>query len=83
MVTSKYGLACINVALMISDARETLVQLGERQQPRALQAGVLLGLTAAGHVLDGMTADEAWDEIKPLLTRLRHEETTTESTHEQ
>lgn len=63
--------ARINIALMIGDARDALRQLTAQNQPSALQSGILLGLTAAGYVLEGRTADEAWEAIEPLLAPFR------------
>ncbi len=73
----RYALAKINVALMLADARQALREVTAKGQPNILQAGVLLGITAAGHALDGMTADDSWAEVEPLFAQLRKDTTTT------
>lgn len=69
-------IAKINVAIMINDVKDALTRLTEQGKPNVFQAGALLGLSAAGHVLDGMTADEAWESIKPSWNRVLNDATT-------
>lgn len=72
----RLSLAKINIALMLNDARMALRDQAAQGQPATVQAGILLGVMAAGHVLDGHTADEAWAEVEPFAARLRAHTTT-------
>lgn len=56
-----------NLALMIADTKEALRILAERGESNALQAGVFIGLNAAAYILEGYTADETWEEIRPRI----------------
>lgn len=78
----RHAVAKINIALLLADARQALREVTFKDQPNVLQAGVLLGLTAAGYVLDECTADEAWAKVEPLVAQLRKDTTATGETHE-
>lgn len=56
-----------NLALMINDVKEALRTLTERGESNTLQAGIFIGLNAAAYVLEGYTADETWEEIRPRI----------------
>lgn len=66
-------LAAINLRIMVSDAEAAIQDLTSREEPAIFQCGVLLGLSAASHLLNGHTADEAWDKVAPIVARFRQE----------
>lgn len=67
----RIALTYINLRLMASDTEAALKKLAARGEHVEFQAGILLGLTGAKYVLDGHTADETWDLLKPLVEELR------------
>lgn len=69
--TRRIALAYINLRLMAADATAGIEKLVAAEQPASFQTGILLGLTGAKHVLDGRTADEAWDLLKPVVDKIR------------
>lgn len=67
----RMGLAYINLCLMKGDLESALRKLSSEDKPVEFQAGMMIGLTAAKHVLDGLTADEAWQQLEPVVNAMR------------
>lgn len=64
-------LARINVSIMAKDVEEAMLKLEDEGKPWVFQSGVLIGLTCAKFVTSGCTADEAWERITPVITKMR------------
>lgn len=60
------GRAAINLALMIADTEADISQRFVKQEATEFDGGFLYGLTLALYVLEGHTADEAWDHLGRL-----------------
>lgn len=69
----RIALAYINMKVMVSDVENAMRTLAKDGKPVEFQAGMMIGLTAAKHVLDGLTADAAWERIEPIMVILQQE----------
>ncbi len=66
----RLALSYFNRRLMLADVYSAMSKLQAEQKDVGFQAGIAIGLTAAKHVLDGNTADEAWALLEPVMAAL-------------